>query len=251
MYNVDATLQNIFHQPADTIDYLCSWSKKFRYIYIETPKAGCTTIKATLQLAESDGEISWNNPSDIHDRSKSPLLAPKDDIEGFEEALRGDQYFRFCFVRNPISRIVSCWLEKFVNNESERFRLAPLLGLNPEGNISFITFLHAILERPDEYCDPHWAAQTYLLQPRRVNYSYIGRFETFAIHLSAICRYLKIPKFHDQKNLGMHHATRSRNASKAVVTREALEMIHRYYERDFVNFGYGWSPDLSSPLSRR
>jgi hypothetical protein len=236
-------LKTIFNQPPSISKYLCHWSQKHRFVYVETPKVACTTVKRVLQQAETGRRLSWSDPSDVHDRRCSPLLSPGYDIKAFAEAMNTEDYFRFCFVRNPFTRVLSCYLDKMVNNEFERRRLAPKLGFAPESPPSFTDFLRAIVEQKDEDCDIHWATQTFLLRPNRVSYSFIGRFELFHEQFRMVCERLGVVKYATDLS-GTWHATNAYEKVEAYLGLEEIALIHRIYERDFRNFGYGWSPDV-------
>ena len=76
-------------------------SLRHRYIYVETPKVACTTIKLALQRLEwGDSDYYPDNMEVIHLRECSPLLTPRQ-ILSFPSALKNPYYFKFCFVRNP------------------------------------------------------------------------------------------------------------------------------------------------------
>ena len=143
-------LRKIFDQPPVLSNYICHWSKKHQYVYVETPKAACTTIKRVLQEAETGSELVYDKPGDVHNRLRSPLLSPTSDMAAFAAAMHDKDYFRFCFVRNPFIRILSCYLDKMVKNQFERKRLAPKLGIDPENPPSFNYFLHAVAEQQAE-----------------------------------------------------------------------------------------------------
>ena len=195
-----------------------------------------------MQLAEVEGKLVYETPSDVHSRVCSPLLAPSDDIDCFVDAMRDPDYLRFCFVRNPFTRVLSCYLDKMVRVEFERRRLAPKLGFDPEKVPSFIDFLRAVVEQKDEECDIHWTSQTYLLRPNRVRYSFIGRFELFGEQLTMVCKKLSILQYNDPA--ASWHATNAYKKVKEYIGREEIDLIHRIYVCDFRNFSYGWSPEL-------
>jgi hypothetical protein len=157
---------DLFDQEPDLTEYICHWSRRIGCIYVETPKVACTTIKRVLQAAELGVERRHEMPDDVHARATSPLLAPGHDPEGFALAIWDTATFRFTFVRNPYSRILSCWLDKMVSNETERGRMAPMLGLDPNTPPSLAEFLEAIAAQPERERDPHWTTQTHLLNPQ-------------------------------------------------------------------------------------
>ena len=136
----DQIIQMIFNQPQSLANYLCHWSNKHSYVYVETPKVACTTIKRVLQQAEANGLLVYGTPDDVYYRKYSPLLSPCSNISAFADAMISDDYFRFCFVRNPFTRILSCYLDKMVENVFERNPVIPKLGLNPDNPPSFASF---------------------------------------------------------------------------------------------------------------
>ena len=236
-------LRAIFDQPPQLTNYLCHWSQEHSFVFVETPKVACTTVKRVLQQAEAGGGLIYERPGDIHNRTHSPLLSPDHDMKVFVEAMKAEYYFRFCFVRNPFTRVLSCYLDKMVKNAFERRRLAPILGFKQENPPAFADFLRAIAEQKDEECDIHWAPQTYLLRPNRVRYSFIGRFELFQEQFRMVCEHLSIAKYATDLS-GTWHATNAFEKVKDYLGREEIELTHRIYEHDFQNFGYGWSPDV-------
>ena len=114
-------------------DYLFNISVKKGYLYVETPKVACSTIKRSLQLLEVGPEIV-PPPRKIHERSCSPLLTPSQVGSLFLECAYSDNFFRFCFVRNPYTRILSCYLDKVYNQyvpwvgEKLSFKLRQKIG---------------------------------------------------------------------------------------------------------------------------
>lgn len=239
----DRIMRKLFDQPPSVTDYICNWSIKHHFVYVETPKVACTSIKRILQQAEIGRTLMFEDPSDVHSRELSPLLAPRSDISMFEKAIEGDEYFRFCFVRNPFARALSCWLDKIVNNEWERARLAPLLGLDPESPSSFLSFLEGVDRQSEDERDIHWASQTFLVRPNRIKYSFVGRFETFKSHFMAVCDRLKLSDYVDGLPDTLHATKAHQKIAEYVGSRET-ELIHKIYESDFRNFGYGWDPSM-------
>jgi hypothetical protein len=235
----DLTLHNLFDAKFETVDYLINWSILYKYIYVETPKVACTKIKHVLQSAELNS-ISDLDQNIIHNRKLSPLLAPSVNIQDFESALNNENYFKFCFVRNPFSRALSAWLDKFVYNHDERNRLLPSLGFPLGAEPSFHDFLCAIKERSDGDRDIHWASQNFLLSPSKVHYSFVGRFENFKRDFSIIGDYLKINKF-----LSFSDTKHSTNAGALISShfgKEETKLVQLIYEPDFLSFGYGFDP---------
>lgn len=233
-------LDETFDNGSGRANYLINASQKHRYIYVETPKAACTTIKRVLQRAEVDGDASRLGDN-VHDRDASPIRRAADDIDGFRQLLNDPSTFKFCFVRNPFTRSLSCYLDKIVANEWERNRLAPGLGFNASTPPSYVEFLRAVERQDEADRDIHWCTQTYLLRPKKIRYSYIGRFETFHQNFTHVCDRLGISEYLDLNRTA--HATGADERRASYFGEEEIDLIRSIYRHDFENFGYGW--DLS------
>jgi hypothetical protein len=232
-----------YKQPFPTINYLTHISEKYNYVYTETPKAACTSIKYVLQSAERGSEIKLENPGIVHDRSISPLSSISNNIETYDNFFIGDKYFHFAFTRNPITRILSCWLDKLNKNQHEKNRLAPKLGLNPTSDISLRKFLEIIAEQTETEHDIHWATQTFLLRPNIYQYSFLGKFENFEYDFEKVCSFIGIMEFFFISN-GKWHGTNANLLINKYIGASELSLIHKIYKNDFKNFGYGWSTKL-------
>ena len=232
-------LDDLFKNGAARANYLIHWSAKHGYVYVETPKVACTTVKRVLQLAELDGDAEAL-PKQVHDRRASPIKRVSDDVGGFRKHIETPETFRFCFVRNPFTRALSCYLDKFVTNEWERNRLAPGLGLDPKVTPTFLDFLTAIREQKNGQRDIHWATQTFLLRPGRLAYDFIGRFESFHDDYTKVCRYLDLDRYLDLSSTA--HATGADQKRLDYLGEQEIALLREIYREDFDNFGYGLTP---------
>jgi len=234
-------LNRLFNVDPDRINYFVNFSTRFSYIYVETPKAACSTIKRRLQLAEVDEDVS-RVPEDVHARNQSPLKQIRRASKSFWHLYDDPTTFRFCFVRNPFSRALSCYLDKLVQDKSTRPRIAPQLGLPADRIVSFRVFLSAVRDQTDHERNPHWAPQAYLLSPERFRYSFIGRFEFLQRHLDLVARRLGFPKIPRQRVAP--HATSAAEKIDAYYGPKEIALVQDIYQQDFEAFGYGWSPDI-------
>jgi len=235
----EAYLEHLFGNGADQPNYLLHWSTERRYIFVETPKVACSAIKRVLQ---TDARAGVAPTGDVHDRDASPLPRAMDDIAAFRALCEDPATFRFCFVRNPYSRILSCYLDKFVANEWERDRLAPKLGLSPDAPPSFRDFLRAVEGQPEHARDIHWASQVFLLRPNRFRYSFVGRFELFDAQFAKVCRHLGLS--YAPSSVDKAHATSAGDMLRDYFGAEEVDLLKAIYADDFRFFGYGWSPAL-------
>lgn len=228
-----------FPGKVEQTNYLVNISTKHKFVYIETPKVACSTIKKALQLIEVEGDISMI-PEDVHDRDHSPLPNPTSPDIDLGYVLTSPDYFRFSFVRNPFSRILATYLNKIVQSEIERARLLPLIGYPKHSEaIPFEQFLVAIRRQPDFQKDIHWAPQTYLLAPDRVSYDYIGRFETFGSDWLRVLHRIAPQTYKSYVGLRMDpHKTDASSKVLKYFGPIERELTLDIYRDDFRKFGY-------------
>ena len=223
------------------VDYLVNWSDKLKLIYVETPKVGCTVIKKILQYNELDCDES-RLPLDVHDRPQSPLKAPNMDEAEFLRCLVSHEYFKFAFVRNPITRVLSAYLDKIVGTVGTINPSQKELGINPFEHIpTFPEFVDLIYKQKLSDMNVHWAPQTFLMGINNVRYDYLGRFEHFEQSINHLVskNRLKIPS--DKITFGREHATNAGEVVNKHYTNSALGRVHEIYYEDFKCLGYGWS----------
>lgn len=220
------------------VNYLTHCSKKYNYIYVETPKVACSTIKRVLQIIEDDA-VRKTSAKKVHDRSVSPLCIPKDMGEDCGTLFGGDKYFRFAFVRNPFTRILSAYLDKLVENEWERNRRLPQLGLAKDTKITFIQFLEIVEGQDDLDRDIHWMSQSGILQTGRVEYNFIGRLEQFEQHFKAVINTISpgyVKELHVQRN--DWHKTNASEKVNQYIGKKEKDLILKIYDNDFSSFCY-------------
>jgi hypothetical protein len=237
------SLERFFRYPSQTAEYISNISERYRYFYLANPKVASTGVLRTLQSAEVDGDTS-RMPEFVHDRAASPLLTFQSSTVSIEEILTSPHFFRFTYVRNPFSRILSAYLEKVVARQQERERLLPTLGFPPDSQPSFLEFLRAIHFLRDGWRDIHWATQSRLLQANNIDYSFIGRFESFSETFPQVLNRLAIEKSH-YRAAKSQHATNASQRIQEYVGYAERELIITIYEADFVAFGYGLDPAVA------
>lgn len=231
-------LEAVFAYDADTVEYLVNISPAADMLFFEVPKAGCTTIKMAMQYAERPGHMP--DPRHVHDREKSPL-ARISDIDAPPEAIfRGPMFYRFAFVRNPYSRILSAYLDKLVHNEWERQKRLPALGFASDAHPSFARFLEIIASGDPTRLDIHWMPQSILLNPDYVEYDDIFRFEDFEAGLEKIMHRLRIDRRHwgDIAPAGRRHGTGASDLLDEYYSEREIDLVSRIYGADFERFGY-------------
>lgn len=225
-------------------------SVKNSYIYFETPKVACTTIKKKLQEIEArmEGVILPENrhPSDIHKKKKSPLLSPCDiGFEKFCAMLNDEAVVKFCFVRNPYTRTLSAFLNKIdlpKKTTPKKQIINHILGLDVDVKITFKQFLYAISKTTPFDMDPHWRPQTNQLFWGCINYNFIGYFENFTEEFDEVLRKI-YPRFINENSwFDVQSNPRNKtNASFKMIEfydNENRDLVREIYQEDIRNFNY-------------
>lgn len=232
---------NLFPAKSGVANYLIHWAENQNTVYVETPKVGCTLIKRALQYSEVGFDES-RLPPDVHDKHCSPLRSPHDDLSKFMKCFLSDDCFKFSFVRNPISRTLSAYLDKIVGQPGVVTRRQKRMGIDPAYYIpSFDEFIELIYKESLEDMDIHWAPQTFLLGYSSVKYDYLGRFEFFSDSFRELMERTTIQLPVDAMSLGTLHATGANEKFAKFYNTKNLNRIHEIYHDDFLYLGYGWS----------
>lgn len=229
------------------------FSSRHRLLYVATPKVACTGLKwwfaelvdvreamvqATVSL-ESDPELV------IHDTfvRVAPEYTGANET-GLVEALASPDYFRFCLVRNPYTRVFSAWQSKWLIREALQvggYESADFFQYSIEKTddirVAFESFLEYLRanEWPD-IRDAHVTPQADLLEPQLMSYRVIAHVEEPTELLCQLSQHLGEAYCNP-------FATKSTNVSLlpycgGFYSDRAVELVKEMYARDFELFGY-------------
>ena len=215
-------------------------SLRNRFVYFAVPKAANSTIKWLLQRGEL-ADVAYK-VRDIHDRQMSPLIAPYQlPDDEFLRILRDPSFTVFTCVRNPYSRLLSCFLDRIQAKESvPRREVADVLGQDVADEIEFADFIEAITRMRPADMNEHYRPQSLLTCIDWVEYDHVLRFEELTDSLRKLLDELyagvqvKLP-------VERNRSPRSTGASGRVdeyMTDDLAERIRDVFAADFQNFGY-------------
>ncbi len=239
-------LRKYTRYPAKKLDYLTHCSRRNKYIYFCTPKVASSKLKTLLQIAESRS-LGLPDPEEYLYKENSPLVGFMKLDDDLETVFESDKYYRFTFVRNPYTRILSCYLEKIVRSK-KRNRYLKKLGLKEDSEVSFKDFLLTLRNPRKLHLNPHWAPQFYFLRPDNIHYHFIGRLEHISEHLPVV-----IKKIYSNVDLDdvipeekRPHATGASDKLKKYYDDETITLVKKLYRNDFVYFAYPIDIDMCS-----
>ncbi len=215
--------------------------ESFNAIYFQIPKVASSSLKSLLK---KELELPGMAPH----CTRFPVIDPDKLETGFYS-----DYFKFCFVRNPWKRIVSCYHSKITNKRninhtlgtqclfyvmpksasSGRNQLTSLPVLNV--HMSFKEFVNAVANIQDENANKHFRSQhTFLCNARgELLVDYVGHLETFNDDFKYVAQRTGL------SIEGLKHSPRlKRGYYKDYYDEEMWETISQRYRKDIELLGY-------------
>lgn len=235
------------------LSYGVNVSLKHKYIFVETAKVACSTIKLTLQRLElEDPNFERKDFEDLHIREYSPLIKLQQ-LANFESYFKRDDFYIFCFVRNPYTRLLSCYLDKIY--KPTHFKKAVLKGMGLDENdinhpVSFEEFIEVIEQQTPIEMNNHWRPQAHLICLNTIEYNKIGRLENFSDDFSLIGKQLS-PDFSKFYAPEVRHQTDANSLLKKYYNDDLYARVYEIYKVDFLSFSYDRDYNLSSLKLKR
>jgi hypothetical protein len=205
--------------------------KKARALYFPIPKVACSSWKkvcaATLGLTIPPGK-------GIH-HVRFPTVS-------LDQVHRFRRYFKFCFVRNPWDRLVSCYSEKI--KQDPNYNLHGFERGIPRAfarfkvfhaTMSFDSFVEAVVQIPDDDANLHFKSQAAFVTDRegRLLVDFVGKLE----HAERDFAYV-IDRLHLGTRSVPHLNKSVHRDYRTFYTDRTIEMVRRRYQKDIELFGY-------------
>ncbi len=147
-------------------------SPRYHFTYLRIPKSANSTVVMTLCEAIARHEGSTLELDRGFDGSQMAKKLAKQGFYPFiANEFRGAATFRFTFVRNPFTRILSAYLDKIAQQQAVFFQDLGM-AVRP---LTFLEFLQR-LDQGYLNANPHWAPQSVMFNSAA--FDFIGRVET-------------------------------------------------------------------------
>ncbi|KAK3610207.1 hypothetical protein CHS0354_038847 [Potamilus streckersoni] len=229
----------------------------YKVLYCYIPKVACTNLKRIFLILK--GNVKTSNPleipsHDVHVKFKNSLKVLSN-YKTSETKTRLETYKKIIFVREPMERLLSAYINKFTENETEfyetygrkiikHYRAAPNVESIEKGHdVKFEEFLRYITDKSVWGNNhEHWLQYERLCHPCHVQYDVIGKMESidedtdYLLHFLGITSKVKFPKRSDFTTNGKTKNELSKYYQG--IPKNLLERVLQEFRRDYVLFDY-------------
>lgn len=201
--------------------------RKKKVIYLKNSKVACSSIISSLYsftLSDNDNYLH------IHREFNGNLVLTPNNIPSDCKA-----YYKFTYVRNPFTRLVSCYKNKFENNvANSKVYHNYLLGYLSRVE-SFDNFIKKVCKIPFPFSDNHFLLQYNLIYDKKGKclIDYVGNFEDLPNDYNE-----KIADVYGFSHLPHYNKTESSKRWEDYYTIETANLVYKKYRKDFEAFGY-------------
>lgn len=197
-----------------------------RFGYIQIPKVATRSIRKALLT--TTGEKEDERPFTEFEKQYSAHV-PHAHIRHLVDS----GLFVFAFVRDPLARLHSAWVNKIVDAERHgRRNIFRCHGIHY--GMSFSDFVQRVCQLEDHQLDRHIRSQSWFLTDRfGILPSYVGQLERFAQCWDELCARIPTLGHVAHINKGAHGMD-----YLAAYDDKTLSLAVRRYEKDFRLFGY-------------
>lgn len=193
------------------------YSRKHKFCYFRVPKAASSSILKSLAWSVLKRDMPVSEVQTLLNRIPHP------------EALR--DCFVFTFVRHPVSRVLSAYLDK--SRMPALLKKHPMLRYEP-GTVAGFRYFLSCLEDGALSDDLHWAPQADILPHKIGSYDFIGRFENLEADLD-YCLHRISGESVGIRNARPHKTNANSRLEEYVTVRER-RILEKLYEKDFEQF---------------
>ena len=217
-----------------------------RYVYVEVPKAGCGTMKATLgglEAARMNPGMVQRVQDNPHNRlNATPFIKPFQLPPAMlEDILTSGDVQRFTVVREPASRLLSGYIEKIGQGLKQSAPIVAAITAStgrdvaPQ-DITLAEFIDVIAGQDSRDQDPHWRRQADHLGLGLIAYDAVIHLEDLDASWGRIGELASAPGL--QEEFFCRNSTGARNRMADYFTPDLLQRVAEVYARDYAELGY-------------
>jgi Sulfotransferase family len=202
-------------------------------VYVKNAKAGASTITLWLHRVHT-GDRSGRPIQNIHAHHAMPEA--EDLGWGPVARMLDGGAFRFSFVRDPIRRCESSYLDKIVATKDEMFRrnVRRLLGLPSDAEVGLDEFVDALEVQEPLKMNPHWRPQYLNLMHPLIELDFTGRLENFDADLARLRELADLP----DAPVTVRNVQKRPSGGVLDGRPDLVRRVREVYARDFELYGY-------------
>jgi hypothetical protein len=200
---------------------------RHKLVFLAVPRSGSTSMEYMLTPLLGNG-LDFGSPRFQHTfRHYMRSCSPR------EVVTRYNHFFKWAFVRNPWTRLYSCYLTRVRRRPNRYFRYHGLDKCK-----TFADFVLRICDIPDRRADSHFISQAYLLTYKdRFLPDQVCRFETYREDCRRIRKIVEDKTGIRLLELPHYYKTASEDYREAYSPR-LVELVGVRYREDCRLFGY-------------
>lgn len=239
-----------------------------KIIYVHIYKTGGSTITSLLmpyitenfrnkhpKTSGSNWQSSWHFDKIQHSKFADALpILEKSNINL-------NEHFKFAFVRNPYSWILSIWnnfyqspRRNLPNNlpNNLKFLLRVILNkkldsqyfyeMYPDGSFkNFVLFIDEVVNNNPKLAEKVWGASdqySFIENNQNVEFDFIGRFENLQEDMNKISKIVNAKQLAKMPNKVFSKNQQDRQNYLQFYDQKSIKIINKIFARDFQVFGY-------------
>ena len=221
------------------------------FIYIHIPKTAGSSIRSSLNnnykflynaSEENFFKMGYQNLNINFENYNFNLNEFKDHLpyQLIKEKKLSNNKYKFTFIRNPFSRMVSLYYECMGN----KFHLE---GLGVEKNISFKNFVYLVTEKSYWFTIP---MIDYIGNQNIDDIDFIGKFENLENDILKLKKKIRIKIKHHNYNNHIKSKFKFIDYRPFYSEPKIIDKIYSYYERDFNQFHYTYEDFIKFEINK-
>ena len=240
-------------------------SDRYRTLFCFVPKVACSNWKRIFLVLNGH----HNSTDDIsrtqaHESASSETLDRNSDEE---ISFKLQNYKKIMFVRDPLERLLSAYRNKIAYDYNGKFhrrfgieiikkyRKNFTEEVSKQDRATFPEFVaYLVHQGSTEKRDVHWERQHHLCQPCRINYDFVGRYESLrydaqlALELMGAAEAVTFPDTGKAREGKETSQLMSNFFSQ--ISQDEFTQLQKLYKVDFETFGYHM-PSYSEVIAGR
>ena len=204
-------------------------SKEKKIIYFHIAKTGGSSIVKLLRENKCDDLVLSNR-----------AVSEKDKFYYFDEVAENwDQYYKFTFVRNKFSQLVSLYHYDLQGGHLSDFTK------NKSGNVhaTFDDFIRYYVQPSKDELYDYWIDQHFLTTIDNSNiFDFVGRFENYKSDIKKVCKRLNLTYEDYRENIGKY--SKEKNIAK-YYTQDLEKIVRNKFNHEFEMFNWNISDNKS------